>query len=111
MLHHYAAQNDDSTLNVTFYLSGKYETPGFSGMRICGFEADSKTVHIEVSVPNSITYSDYAEDYLIAELDDSLEAANYFLGEMRMTFDYFSHKRLLDSLSPVDKEEAMLISA
>lgn len=111
MLHHFAAQNDDSQLKVKFFLAGKYENTGFTGMRISGFEADAKIVHVEIAVPNSITYSDYAEDYIIAELDDALEAVNYFLGEMRMGFDYFSHKRLLDSLSPADKEEALLISA
>lgn len=110
-LNFHSAQNDDTALNIQFFLPGKYESLRFNGIRISGFDVKTTTVYLEISVPKSIVYSDYAEEFLVAEIEEAIENVSYFLKEMRIPFDHASYTQLMDTIQPAIKSEPLQATA
>lgn len=107
MLNHYSAQHDNMHVKVLFFLPGKYETPRFNGIRISGFDIKTTTICVEISVPKSIVYSDYSEEFIVAEIEDAIDNVNYFLKEMRIPFDSLSYGHLMEALGSSIRKETL----
>ena len=69
---------EEPTLDMTFMLAGKYEKPGFSGMRMGGYTSDNKTLYFETAVPEHITQSEQAPYYVAMVLEDMIDNAELF---------------------------------
>ncbi len=92
-------QKSQPEIEVNFMLSGKYDSPGFKGMRIRRFDSKDNRLVIESAVPERITESNDAEKYIVAALLDAAENAAEFLSEIELTFDLQSHLALIESLA------------
>lgn len=92
-------QSRPPQLDVQFLLPGKFDKPGFEGMRLTRFEQDAQALVVESAVPPSLVDADYAEDYVIAVLQDAVENAASFFTEMGILFDESRYMALVDSIT------------
>jgi len=86
------------SLDVNFLLTGKYEEPSFSGMRMGNYSIDQETLYFERSVPGEMIHSNNAEKFVEAVLQDVITNAADFFSEMNVNFDLVSWKRTLKEL-------------
>lgn len=82
-------------LDVTFQLPGKLVKPDFRGMRMGGYTYGNRTLYFEVAVPEFITRSDRAFDYIDLVLQDMIDNAESFFGENGIAFDTASWRDVL----------------
>ncbi|TVZ38812.1 hypothetical protein P886_3194 [Alteromonadaceae bacterium 2753L.S.0a.02] len=94
-----SVQKNAPEVEVLFMLSGKFDSPGFEGMRIRRYDSKAESLIIEAAVPEKIVNSENAETYVIAAMLDAAENAAEFLGEIQMEFDCAAHMALIESLS------------
>ena len=96
-------QRSNPEIELLFMLTGKYDSPGFEGMRISRFDSKDGRLVIEAAVPERITNSSDAEEYVVAAMLDATENASEFLHEIELEFDLDSHMKLIESLSSLNK--------
>lgn len=73
---------DEPALDITFMIPGRNEKPGFSGMRMGGYTQDSRILYFETAVPEHITQSDKAPDYVTMVLHDMVDNAEIFFDSL-----------------------------
>jgi len=94
----HAAQSTDPILELQFMLSGRFDTPGFQGMRICSFDTRESILRMDTAVPKDMNHSEAAERYIIAALKDATDNAAQFLSEIPIAFDLDLHIDLIDTV-------------
>ncbi|SMF28416.1 hypothetical protein SAMN02745866_01825 [Alteromonadaceae bacterium Bs31] len=92
-------QSATPEVEILFMLSGKYDYPGFSGMRIRRFDTKLASLVVEVAVPVTMVDSGKAGEYVVAAMLDATENAAEFLKELDLAFDAGAHMTLVQSLS------------
>lgn len=75
------AEKHSAGLDLTFLLPAKTVKPDFEGMRIRRYSVEDGTVFIESAVPDSMLYSEHANDYVLAVIQDAVENAEVFFAE------------------------------
>ena len=82
-------------LDVTFMLPGKDDIPPFSGMRMGGYTDKNNTLFFEAAVPETMTCSTHAPEYVATVLHDVVENASEFFTENDIKFDTEYWKRAI----------------
>jgi len=77
----------EPSLDITFMLAGKYEKPTFKGMRMGGYTQDNNTLYFETAVPEHITQSEKAPNYIALVLQDMIDNADIFFSGTDINFD------------------------
>ncbi|MGD8999680.1 MAG: hypothetical protein PVF75_04635, partial [Granulosicoccaceae bacterium] len=86
-------------LDVTFMLSGKNDKPPFSGMRMGGYTDENNTLFFEAAVPETMTHSTHAPEYVATVLQDVVDNAIEFFTENEIKFDSEYWKRAITYLT------------
>lgn len=85
-------------LDLYFLIPGKDDMPDFEGMRLHSFNADSRTLKIESSVPRQMIQSAHAERYVVAAIQDALDGALDFFQMQDIEFQRDEYLYLIDTL-------------
>ena len=93
------AQQSRPEVEVAFLLTGRFDSPGFTGMRIKTFDSQQDKVLIETAVPEAMNESSRALEYIIAALLDAVDNAAEFLAEIEISFDHASHTALINKVA------------
>ncbi|MEQ1528569.1 MAG: hypothetical protein ABL925_04575 [Methylococcales bacterium] len=96
-------QHRAPALDIVFLLSSRQETPGFVGLRLHSYDQIAQTLRIESAVPEKMVTSSHAEQFVIAIMQDAIDAAGEFFNEQRILFDVAGHFALLELVSPKQK--------
>ena len=91
-------QTSKPEIDVHFLLSGKFDSPGFAGMRIRNFDSKMAILRVETAVPPHIVNNDKAAAYITAAITDAIENASEFLKEIEMPFELEAHFELAKKL-------------
>lgn len=90
--------NSNPNVDLQFMLPGKNEIPDFNGMRMCSFNLDSKTLHMESSVPIHLINSKHAKAYVIAAMQDAIENAHAFFTQNGAQFEHELYASLIKKI-------------
>ena len=74
-------------LDVTFMLPTKDDIPPFNGMRMGGYTNENNTLFFEAAVPEGMTLSTHAPEYVATVLQDVVNNASEFFTENDIKFD------------------------
>jgi hypothetical protein len=91
-------QKTQPEIEIIFMLTGKYNSPGFAGMRMRRFKSQDRLLQFEAAVPVAMNDSAESANYIIAAMLDAAENASEFLTENRYLFDLESHMALIETL-------------
>lgn len=91
-------QRSNPNLDV-FFSTPMDELPEFEGMRLHSYEADSNTLKIELVIPQQIMRSSYAKSYVIAAMQDAVDAADEFFKQQHISFNKDDYLLLINKLS------------
>lgn len=94
-------------LDITFMLSSKEDAPPFSGMRMGGYNQEGDTLFFEAAVPEKMTQSEQAPQYVALVMQDMVENAKLYFDEMHIEFDLDHWKRVIDNLTEVEPAKAV----
>jgi hypothetical protein len=86
---------DGPALDITFLFSGRNEQPGFSGMRMGGFDQDNQTLFFESAVPEHVSHSEHAPRYVSLVLQDVIDNASVYFKENDIDFDAEQWRRAI----------------
>lgn len=90
---------DGVTLDLTFMLSGRRETPPFCGLQMGGYTREDQRLHFHAAVPDRINRSEHAPRYVTAVLHDVVENAHDFFREHGVHFDTPGWRDCLETLT------------
>ena len=91
-------QTGKPDLDLYFLIPGKDDMPDFEGMRLHSFNASSRTLKIESSVPRQMIQSAHAERYVVAAIQDALDGALDFFQTQEIEFQRDEYLYLIDTL-------------
>lgn len=97
---HVVGNPNSPKIDVVFMLSGKFDSPGFKGMRIRRFDSKAASLVVEAAVPDNMVNARNAHEYVVAAIMDATENAAEFLAEIKLDFDAEAHMKLLQKLYP-----------
>lgn len=86
-------------LDVTFMLSSKDDAPPFSGMRMGGYTDENNTLFFEAAVPETMSSSPHAPEYVATVLQDVVNNASEFFTDNNIKFDSEYWRRAIDYLT------------
>jgi len=90
------AQKRKPSLDIVFLLPSRQERAAFVGLRLHSFDYAEQTLRIESAVPESMVASIHAERFVIAILQDAIDAAGEFFNERHVLFDAAEHLALVE---------------
>lgn len=96
---------DGPSIDVTFMLPGKYEKPGFTGMRMGGYSKENNTLFFERAVPDHIVFSEEASHFVDLVMEDVIQNAYVFFRENDIRFDIENWKQLLAVLKYDNRDQ------
>ncbi|ATG90202.1 hypothetical protein [Methylomonas koyamae] len=85
-------------IDVVFMLPGSQERVQFTGLRIRGFDPAAQSLQFEAAVPDKMVASAHAERYVIAVMQDAIDAGAEFCRERQILFDSTEHLALSEAL-------------
>jgi len=83
-------------LDIVFLLPSREEKAGFAGLRLHSFDHHGQILRIESAVPEKMVTSIHAERFVIAIMQDAIDAAGEFFSEQHILFDVSEHLALVD---------------
>lgn len=86
-------------LDVTFMLSSKDDAPPFNGMRMGGYTDENNTLFFEAAVPEAMSFSTRAPEYVATVLKDVVNNASEFFIENGIKFDTEYWQRAISYLT------------
>lgn len=89
-------------LDITFMLSTKQDAPEFTGMRMGGYNQEGGTLFFEAAVPEQMTQSEEAPQYVALVMQDMVDNAKVYFDEEHIEFDVESWRRVIDGLTKVE---------
>lgn len=92
-------------LDITFMLSTNDDAPPFTGMRMGGFTSENQTLFFETAVPEAMSRSDSAPEYVMAVVQDAVDHAIQYFAENDIKFDSASWLCAMDYLSVAQNRE------
>jgi len=88
-------------LDITFMLSCKDDVPPFTGMRMGGYNKEGDTLFFEAAVPEKITRSEDAPQYVALVMQDMVDNAKQYFDELHIDFDLDKWRYVIDNLTGV----------
>ena len=95
--HH--VQKRTPVLDVVFLLPSRQEKADFDGLRLHSFDHAGQSLRIESAVPEKMVASIHAERFVIAIMQDAIDAAGEFFSEQHILFDAAEHLALVDLIT------------
>lgn len=83
-------------IEIQFMLTGKYDDPGYSGMRITRFDTKDNIIRIETAIPEHMNNSHRATQYIYATLLDAVENVDDFMRENEIAFDVTAYNQFIN---------------
>ena len=90
------AQKQTPVLDIVFLLPSRQEKADFTGLRLRSYDTAGQILRIESAVPEKMVASIHAERFVIAILQDAIDAASEFFSEHAILFDGSAHLALVD---------------
>jgi hypothetical protein len=90
------AQKKTPVLDIVFLLPSRQEKADFAGLRLHSFDTAGQILRIESAVPEKMLTSIHAERFVIAIMQDAIDAAGEFFSEQHVLFDLSAHLALVD---------------
>ena len=90
------AQKKTPVLDIVFLLPSRQEKADFAGLRLHSFDHAGQILRIESAVPEKMVTSIHAERFVIAIIQDAIDAAGEFFSEQHVLFDLSAHLALVD---------------
>jgi len=89
-------QQKTPVLDIIFLLPSREEKADFAGLRLHSFDHAGQILRIESAVPEKMVTSIYAERFVIAIMQDAIDAAGEFFREQHIQFNLTEHLALMD---------------
>jgi hypothetical protein len=96
-------QKRTPVLDIVFLLPSQREKADFTGLRLHSFDTDGQILRIESAVPEKMVTSIHAERFVIAIIQDAIDAAGLFFSEQHILFDAAEHLALVDLVIPKER--------
>jgi hypothetical protein len=96
-------QKKTPVLNVIFLLPSRQEKADFTGLRLCSFDRTGQILRIECAVPEKMVASIHAQRFVIAIMQDAIDAAGEFFNEQHILYDVHEHLALVDLVIPKEQ--------
>jgi hypothetical protein len=93
-------QKKTPVLDIIFLLPSRQEKADFAGLRLHSFDTAGQILRIESAVPEKMVTSIHAERFVIAIMQDAIDAAGEFFSEQHILFDASEHLALVDLVIP-----------
>jgi hypothetical protein len=90
-------------LDIVFLLPSREEKADFAGLRLRSFDTAGQMLRIESAVPEKMVASSHAERFVIAIMQDAIDAAGEFFSEQHILFDVSEHMALVDMVIPKEQ--------
>jgi hypothetical protein len=92
-------QQNTPVLDIIFLLPSRQEKADFAGLRLRSYDTAGQTLRIESAVPEKMVTSIHAERFVIAIMQDAIDAADLFFSEHAIPFNGSAHLALVGGLS------------
>jgi len=92
-------QKRTPVLDIIFLLPSRQEKADFEGLRLHSFDQAGQSLRIESAVPEKMVTSIHAERFVIAIMQDAIDAAGEFFSEQNILFDKPGHLALVDLIT------------
>jgi len=92
-------------LDITFMLSTLDDAPPFTGMRMGGYTQENETLFFETAVPEAMSRSQTAPEYVMAVVQDAVDHAIQFFAENEISFDSESWLQAMNYLTETQNRE------
>jgi hypothetical protein len=96
VLRDHLVQQKTPVLDIIFLLPSREEKADFAGLRLHSFDHAGQILRIESAVPEKMVTSIHAERFVIAIIQDAIDAAGEFFSEQHVLFDLSAHLALVD---------------
>ena len=96
-------QKKTPVLDIVFLLPSREEKADFAGLRLHSFDHAGQILRIESAVPEKMVTSIHAERFVIAIMQDAIDAAGEFFSEQHILFDVSEHLALVDLVIPKEQ--------
>ena len=96
-------QKKTPVLDVIFLLPSQQEKADFTGLRLSSFDRTGQILRIECAVPEKMVASIYAQRFVIAIMQDAIDAAGELFKEQHILFDVLEHLALVDLVIPKEQ--------
>ena len=90
-------QQKTPVLDIIFLLPSREEKADFAGLRLRSYDTEGQILRIESAVPERMVTSIHTERFVIAIMQDAIDAADLFFSEHAISFDGSAHLALVDS--------------
>ncbi len=90
------------SLDITFMLSGSQDKPPFNGMRMGGYSDESRTLYFEAAVPEKMTHSQEAAQYVALVMHDMIENAGEYFEENGVIFNRKQWRNVVNTISNLE---------
>ena len=77
-------------------MPSQQEKAGFTGLRLSSFNRTGQILRIECAVPEKMVASIHSRRFVIAIMQDAVDAAGEFFSEQHILFDVSEHQALVD---------------
>lgn len=94
-------------LDITFMLTTRDDAPPFTGMRMGGYTQENQTLFFETAVPEAMSRSVSAPEYVMAVVQDAVDHAIQYFAENEISFDAGSWLSAMTYLSETDNQAGM----
>jgi len=98
-----AVQKKTPVLDIVFLLPSRVEKADFAGLRLHSFDTARQILRIESAVLEKMVTSIHAERFVIAIMQDAIDAAGEFFSEQHILFDVSEHLALVDLIIPKEQ--------
>jgi|GEM_PF-570652 len=105
---HLPAQNTMPVLDIVFLLPGRQEQAGFEGLRLHSFSRDTQMLRIESAVPEKMLDSIHVGRFIIAIMQDAIDAAAEYFSEQQLLFNAAEHITLTNRLMGLEQRATTL---
>lgn len=96
-------QKKTPVLDIVFLLPSRQEKADFAGLRLRSFDTEGQILRVECAVPDKMVTSIHAERFVIAIMQDAIDAAGLFFNEQHILFDATEHSALVDLVIPKER--------
>ena len=100
------SQKKKPVLDIVFLLPSRQERADFTGLRLHSFDPAGQILRIESAVPEQMVTSIHAERFVIAIMQDAIDAAGEYFSEQHVLFDLSEHLALVDLV--IAKEQSAI---
>ena len=98
-----AVQKKTPVLDIIFLLPSRQEKADFAGLRLHSFDHAGQILRIECAVPEKMVASLHARRFVIAIMQDAIDAAGEFFNEQHILYDVHEHLALVDLVIPIEQ--------